>query len=135
MRRQLGPEDCLDMIPILVDGTNRCRADPAFDAYFLPIGQWAQAIWHQWLPTSLLGLAIDQAKVKFAKARNTWNAVSGPAAALIVTASRLGCCVLNATEIMTDDGRLLQLHLDSPKAVLYETYVVVRRWRWRNVET
>ena len=45
---------CLDMTLALADGKAKGRADPAFDAHIDPIGQWAQAVWHEWLPRKAL---------------------------------------------------------------------------------
>ena len=45
---------CTDMALILADGGAKGKADPAFDAHAMPIGQWAHAVWHKWLEPAAL---------------------------------------------------------------------------------
>ena len=47
---------------------------------------------------------------------------------------RLRWTVEGAARIITDEGIVLQLNLDSPAAVVREVKAAVVRWRWRNVE-
>ena len=58
----------------------------------------------------------------------------GPGAVLIATRRRLGWEVLDAVNVVSDEGKLLQLSLDSPAAVANSVNWVVKRWRWRNHE-
>ena len=59
----------------------------------------------------------------------------GPRIALVATCRRLRWVVKDAVNIVTDDGKELQPHLDSPAAVCNKVKMAVRRWRWRALET
>ena len=50
----------LDLALIMMDASEHGRADPAFDAHEMPIGQWAQAVWDMWLPREALHTAGSQ---------------------------------------------------------------------------
>ena len=43
----------LDLAMVVADGSNKGRADPAYDARSLPIGEWAMAVWEKWSPPYL----------------------------------------------------------------------------------
>ena len=51
----------LDLILMVADGGKWGRADPAFEAHIAPIGQWAQAVWHAWLPLPSLNKLLSVA--------------------------------------------------------------------------
>ena len=51
----------LDAALILADGGPKGYADPAFDAHVLPIGQWATAVWEDWLPRTSLQKSVSTA--------------------------------------------------------------------------
>ena len=97
---------------ILVDAGPRGYADPAFDAHLLPIGQWASAVWGEWLPVRLMQKILTAAVAKIDKASNVWAVCYGP----------------DAATITTDDGELLQLTLDSPAPVAIQVRLAVKRW-------
>ena len=40
----------LDIALMVADGGPNGKADPAFDAHTLPIGEWARAVWEERLP-------------------------------------------------------------------------------------
>ena len=40
----------LDLAFILVDGSEKGRADPAFGAHTQPIVHWAMGVWNGWIP-------------------------------------------------------------------------------------
>ena len=40
----------LDLPMVVANGSKKGRADPAYDAHSLPIGEWAMAIWEKWSP-------------------------------------------------------------------------------------
>ena len=124
----------LDVALLMADETSTGKADPAFAAHTGPIGEWAQAIWERWLPLTALHRLVSSAKQRLGAARRPWNIVYGPGAAFVATAARLKWVVDNATDVTTDDGRLLRLHVDPPVVVAREVEAAVRRWRWRNVE-
>ena len=124
----------LDLALILADGGRRSIADPAFPAHLQPIGEWATAVWENWLPVSALHRMVFDAKKRLAKARSVWSVCYGPAAAVVATCARLNWNVLDATAIKTDDGKVLHLNLDPPVVVMQEVKKAVRRWRWRSIE-
>ena len=53
----------LDIALVIADGSSKWRADPAYDAHDQPIGQWASAVWNEWLPrialVKLAGLSVQ----------------------------------------------------------------------------
>ena len=53
---------CLEMTLVLADAKAKGRADPAFEAHVAPMGQWAQAVWHCWLPLKALNRLVAKAK-------------------------------------------------------------------------
>ena len=124
----------LDLALLVADETAVGKADPAYAAHTGPIGEWAQAVWESWLPLAALNRLVSSAQRRLGHARQPWSIVRGPGAAFVATASRLGWSVRSATDVMTDAGRVLHLHLDPPIVVAKEVEAAVRRWRWRNVE-
>ena len=50
------------MALILADGSAKGQADPAFDAHVLPIGEWANVVWENWLPTNSLERLVRHGK-------------------------------------------------------------------------
>ena len=60
----------LDMALVVADGSKNGRADPAYDAHSLPIGEWAMAIWEGWCPVISLQRIIDDAIERITKAKN-----------------------------------------------------------------
>ncbi len=124
----------LDLALMLADGSEKGRADPAFDAHADPIGQWATAVWEEWLPvTALLRITADALR-RLAKAKSPWHQCKGPAAGFVATATRLGWVVHDAFSVTTDDGTALRLSIDPPAVVVKACNGSVRRWRWRNIE-
>ena len=126
---------CLEMALVLADGSAKGRADPAFDAHAMPIGQWAQAIWHQWLPLTTLNKVVVKAKntVRLLQPSQIWKNVCGPASALVASAQRIGWTVCDGTHLITDEGESLHLCSDPPTVVETKVHESVRRWRWRKV--
>ena len=125
----------LDTALMIADGGPRGRADPAYDAHDLPIGQWSMAVWEGWLPKHSLLLLAASAKRQIIGAKRIWAKVYGPAAAMVASCSRLGWTVLDALNITTDQGRGLNLATDPPAVIREECREAVRRWRWRNIAT
>lgn len=123
----------IDLALTVADGSRTGRADPAYDAHDLPLGQWATSVWEGWLPkVSLLKLAAS-AKKRLIKAQRMWAVVYGPAAAMVASCGRLGWTVLDGFNLITDLGRGLNLAVDPPAVVRAECREAVQRWRWRNV--
>ena len=123
---------CMEMALALADGNAKGRADPAFDAHAMPIGQWAQAVWHQWLPLSALDKITTKAKraVRMLQPCQIWSHVNGPAAAMVASARRIGWTVCDAMHLITDEGVSLNLTSDPPVVVGRMVHETVRRWRW-----
>ena len=86
------------------------------------------------MPERTMERLATVAKKKLKKAKNIWAKVKGPAAAMIASCRQLGWTVISSTEIRTDQGKTLDLLLDSPAAVNNEVARAVKRWRWRNLE-
>ena len=124
----------LDLALTLADGGPRSYADPAFQAHLQPIGEWAAAVWEDWLPRAALHRMVIDAKRRLAKAVNAWSVCYGPAAALVATCARIKWIVCDAVTLKTDEGRVLHLLLDPPVVVTEEVKKAVKRWRWRNAE-
>ena len=89
------------------------KADPAFPAHESPIGQWAQAVWEDWLPRRALMALATNAKRKVQGARCIWKVVVGPGSALVATAARLNWDVIDAVSLVTDQGESLTIGFGS----------------------
>ena len=87
---------------MLTDGGPKGKADPAFDAHELPIGQWAMAVWETWQPRCTM---ISTVAVKLPipiRAPMPWSRVYGPTAAFITTCARPRWTVVDAFNVVTD---------------------------------
>ena len=104
----------MDLALMVADGKASGRADPAYDAHAMPIGQWAMAVWEAWEYVGNLNRMIDHAKTNLDEAVNKWAVVRGPAATLVQTCARIGWQVVSATKLITDVGEELALQLDPP---------------------
>ena len=124
----------IDIALMLADGGPKGRADPAFDAHTLPIGEWARAVWEERLPRLALMALAAQAMLQLAKAKRIWATVHGPGAAMVATCARIQWTVRDAFRLVTDTGTELDLRLDPPAAVDAQVKKAVERWRWRNIE-
>jgi hypothetical protein len=99
----------VDCALMMADGSRKGTADPAYDARELPIGQWAAAVWHGWMPRLALMNMVGAAKVTLVEAARPWARVYGPAAAFVMTCARLEWKVTDAVNIVTDQGMILNL--------------------------
>lgn len=84
-----GGGEKLDAAFILADGGPKGYADPTFDARLLPIGEWAAAVWKDWLPRMALEKVFDLELTSLTRRRTCGRYVMGlvphswrPAAAL-----------------------------------------------------
>ncbi len=77
--------------------------------------------------------SIAKAKLKTLAAARPWAVVTGPAAAVVTTAGRLGWRFVDATTIVTDEGATIDLDLDPPIVVKRQVVEAVRRWRSRRM--
>ena len=123
----------LDMALAMADGSAKGRADPAYEAHLQPIGQWAEAIWDEWLPSAAMSRLVTTAARLLRRVTSPWQNVRGPAAAMLASADRLSWQVLDHSTLVTDAGRTLQLELDPPIVIKREVMASVRRWRDRRV--
>ena len=130
--------DCgasLDISLLVADGkTARGAADPAFEAHCGVLHMWALAVWEHWVPSSLLNKVVNYAVAKLDRAKVAWGVVYGPAAAMVATARRLNWQVNSAVSFCTDEGRSVDLQIDSPAYVLGVVRDSMSRWRWRRIE-
>ena len=124
----------LDLTLMMADASANGRADPAFDAHKAHIVTWAFAVWETWLPIPLLEQLMANAIPTLRNARRVWAMVKGPAAAVVATVARIGWQMLNATQVLTYVGHMLDLKLDPPKVVAEHIFNAVERWRWKRVE-
>jgi hypothetical protein len=60
----------LDIALVVADGSSKGRADPAFDAHMMPIGEWAMACWENWITDGAMDVIVGAAKEMVAAARN-----------------------------------------------------------------
>ena len=124
----------LDIQLMLTDGGPKGKADPAFDAHELPIGQWAMAVWETWQPRCTMIRTVAVKLPILLRAPRPWSRVYGPAAAFITTCARLRWTVIDVFNVVTDQGQPLNLTVDPPAEVVRQVAAAVRRWRWRNIE-
>ena len=68
----------MDLALVIADGSQSGRADPAYDAHALPIGEWSMAIWERWYPVKPLQRILDDACQRLDGARNKWAVCYGP---------------------------------------------------------
>ena len=102
----------LDFTLSLANGSLRGCAHPAFAAHADPICLWATAVWCRWLPRHALDKLIVRAKRRVTDAKRPWALVTGPAAAFVATAERLGWSVQDSRRVTLDDGSRLHFALD-----------------------
>ena len=124
----------LDLAMVIADGSKKGRADPAYDAHALPIGEWSMALWERWCPVISMQSVINDAVGRIAKAKNNWAVCYGPGAALVMTCERIEWTIVSATHLITDMGDHLNSLLDPPKVVVMHCFAAVQRWRWKRVE-
>ena len=122
-----------DLVLWSLDGTGG-SLDPAFDAHVLPIKFWALAVWQRWRPHYLLARALRAGQRKLAQGRGpAWSKVAGPAAAVVLSAARLGWAFDTPFRLRTDIGQVLELLADSPDYVAAAVKDAVRRWRLQRI--
>ncbi len=123
----------LDLLAMGEDN-GRSLIDPAYRAHSAPISRWVEAVWGGWIPLHTMENAAARARSRLAAAKRPRAAVSGPAAATVATAARIGWRLQGADTLVSDTGRLFDLSLDPP-VTRDEVHKAVRRWRWgRNVD-
>ena len=106
-----------DLTLILAGGCRHGMADPAV------------AAWYCWLQRDALQALIGHALQRIVGTESPWAWVTGPAAAFVASARRLGWVVRDAAQVLTDQGVLLDFTRDSPAFVQGQVSKSV--WRWR----
>ena len=109
------------------------RLDPAFDAHALPLQFYALAWWESWAEPETLRKHFTAACYKLAAAEWRWNIVTGPITAVIATAHRLRWRFTSPQEVLTDQGKALDLLRDSPAYIAKQAHAAVRRWQFARV--
>lgn len=122
-----------DLALIMADGSGRGSAGLAFGAHAQPICFWAMAIWNKWMPLDELQSMVWEAKTKLTLAAFPWRHVHGPATATVAACARIEWELKDASAIVTDEGRKVELELDPPAVVKKEAIETVKRWRWRRI--
>ena len=102
----------MDIALIFADGGPKGKADPAFDAHMMPIGEWALASWENWATEVAMESIVKAALAMVAKGKNRWASVYGPGAALVMTCIRIEWQVVSARHLVTHEGEMLDLKLD-----------------------
>ena len=123
----------VNMSLILSDDSDNQRLDPAYSASTDPIGHWAEAIWHEWIPRGILVKSFAKARRDVLQAKRPWSVVRGPAAAMYASALRIGWQTPDGITFTTDEGEEIDITLDPPIAVRRLVERSVRNWRWREV--
>ena len=110
--------------------------DPAIVIHALAIGAWACAWWDNWIPQDALMHAYCAADTRIAATcKSPWQTVTGPVAAVILTARRIGWEFSSPRTLRDDVGRTWDLLRESPAAVKHAVAGSVRRWRFRRIVT
>ena len=122
---------------LLAKDGKRGRLDPAYDAHTKPIKTMAQAWWESWRQHELLQLAFNDAVTKLRRPstteQNAWAKCTGPTAAAILTASRLGWHFTGPHTMISDCDEEFDFKHDSPAAIALAVEEAVTRWRTANV--
>ena len=75
--------------------------------------------------------SVMVAKRTLTCAKRPWEAVKGPAAAMVATAARLGWTAIDELTLITDMGEEIVMSKDPPAMVKKKVHEAVRRWRWQ----
>ena len=109
------------------------EVDPAVDAHALPLTRWAQAWWEDWVPRHDMRASFQRAVAHLAATGHRWNTVAGPAAAVVLTARRIGWQLDEAGIFRDDRGLSYDLDEVSPAAIRVAVVASVQRWRFDRV--
>ena len=107
-------------------------ADPALLAHTLPICRWALAWWEAWVSQDALRQAFKVCQARMSRTTG-WNTVTGPTAAAIRTAARIGWRFADPTSMYDDLGVCWRTLQDSPAAIAQAVQRSVRRWRFNSI--
>ena len=111
--------------------------DPAVTVHVLAIGSLAVAFWEQRAPLDDLERAVEVtaawARDNDAEHHSLWARATGPVAAAVLSAVRIGWKVVAQRALADDLGNVWNLLRDSPAAVKRAVAESVRRWRLRQL--
>ena len=108
--------------------------DPAFQAHVQPLHSWALACWQGWQNHEVMEKALVRAQGRVLHdGQPQWSFVSGPAAATVASAARIGWTFSRHHQLLCDDVTTLDLYLDPPIVVADAVQRAVRRWRLKCV--
>eukprot|EP00973_Karenia_brevis_P035999 4966196-Karenia_brevis.AAC.1 len=124
----------LDLTLVLADGSLQGVADPVHEAHLQPIVKWAHAVWSSWLPFCALSRICSAAISKLEDCTRPWSRVTGPGLAFVASARRLGWRVIDAANLVDEEGTQVSLRRDSPAYVATLVKRAAWKWRWRKVE-
>ena len=106
----------------------------AFRVHVQPIAALALAVYEKWLPPATLKWAIRRARSTVLRTDGPqWQRVKGPVGAAVATAARIGWQLEDDATLSCPDGRVLDLHADSPAAISAAVIAAVRQWRLRRL--
>ena len=99
-----------------------------------PLKSLATAWWLQLQPTKSLEAAVSYAKKLVLEETGTnWGKVTGPVAAAVASASRIGWTFRDGHTICCENGSMLDLLLDPPAVFAAATKRAVRAWRLQRI--
>ena len=82
------------------------RTDPAQLVFTRPIHVWSVALHDGWAPAGYLHRSLLEAVKTLSRVKNIWQAVRGPATALVATLNSLGLSVLDPVRWLTHRGEV-----------------------------
>ena len=103
----------LDVALLLADGPNG-RCDPVVAAHEGPIASWGMAMWGSWHPASALVSLAPYAKEQLTGADRVWAKAAGRANGVLATATPFKWVILDASRVVADAGRFIDLRIDPP---------------------
>ena len=127
----VGGSGGLDLTLALADHGSRAKIDPAMPAHIGPLCTWAEAVWASWIPSQTLQKLMDFTSKRV---QILWGGVTGPAAAVFLTAQRIGWKFESYRRVLTEDGDTLDFLLDSPAMIKLIVTQAVEKWRNHRIE-
>jgi hypothetical protein len=91
-------------------------------------------VWETWRPRDALAADLCHARQRLTSAKHVWSKVSGPAAAFLASALRLGWQVHDFNRVSDDCGNEFRFDRDPPALVKAAVVESVRRWQMRRID-